>query len=38
MAVFLHGEVGARLAARIGKLGYLAREIADEAPPILASF
>ena len=36
--VFLHGEGGARLAARIGKLGYLAREIADEAPPILSSF
>jgi ADP-dependent NAD(P)H-hydrate dehydratase len=36
--VFLHGEAGSRLAARIGKLGYLAREIADEAPPILSSF
>ena len=36
--VFLHGEAGARLAARIGKLGYLAREVADEAPTILASF
>jgi ADP-dependent NAD(P)H-hydrate dehydratase len=36
--VFLHGEAGSRLAARIGKLGYLAREIADEAPSIMASF
>lgn len=36
--VFLHGEAGSRLAAKIGKLGYLAREIADEAPSILASF
>ncbi|MBI1684268.1 NAD(P)H-hydrate dehydratase [Caulobacter hibisci] len=36
--VFLHGEAGSRLASRIGKLGYLAREIADEAPSILTSF
>jgi ADP-dependent NAD(P)H-hydrate dehydratase len=36
--VFLHGEAGARLAAKIGKLGYLAREIADEVPPIMTSF
>lgn len=36
--VFLHGEGGSRLAAKIGKLGYLAREIADEAPSILSSF
>lgn len=36
--VFLHGEAGARLASKIGKLGYLAREIADEAPSILSSF
>lgn len=36
--VFLHGEAGARLAARIGKLGFLAREIADEAPQILSSY
>jgi len=36
--VYLHGEAGARLASRIGKLGFLAREIADEAPSILAGF
>lgn len=36
--VFVHGEAGARLAAKIGALGYLAREIADEAPGILTSF
>jgi ADP-dependent NAD(P)H-hydrate dehydratase len=36
--VFLHGEAGARLASKIGKLGYLAREIADLAPAILSSF
>ncbi|WP_454762141.1 NAD(P)H-hydrate dehydratase [Caulobacter segnis] len=36
--VFLHGEGGARLAGKIGRLGFLAREIADEAPLILSSF
>ncbi|WP_343699144.1 NAD(P)H-hydrate dehydratase [Caulobacter sp.] len=36
--VFVHGESGAQLAAKVGKLGYLAREIADEAPSILSSF
>lgn len=36
--VFLHGEAGARLASKIGKLGFLAREIADEVPSILSSF
>ncbi|AYV48527.1 NAD(P)H-hydrate dehydratase [Caulobacter flavus] len=36
--VFLHGEAGARLASRIGRLGYLAREISTEAPSILSSF
>lgn len=36
--VFVHGEAGARLAAKIGALGFLAREIADEAPAILSSF
>ncbi|MBO9547154.1 NAD(P)H-hydrate dehydratase [Caulobacter sp.] len=36
--VYLHGEAGARLASRIGKLGFLAREIADEAPLILSSY
>ncbi|USQ98027.1 NAD(P)H-hydrate dehydratase [Caulobacter sp. RL271] len=36
--VYLHGEAGARLAANLGKLGFLAREIADQVPPILSSF
>lgn len=36
--VFVHGEAGARLAAKIGTLGFLAREIANEAPAILSSF
>ena len=34
--VFLHGEAGNRLAARIGPLGFLARELPDEVPAILA--
>lgn len=34
--VYVHGEAGARLAARVGPLGYLAREIPHEAPAILA--
>ncbi len=33
--VYLHGEAGRRLAARLGPLGFLAREIADEFPEIL---
>lgn len=36
--VYLHGEAGVRLATRIGPLGFLAREIAPEAPGILAEF
>jgi ADP-dependent NAD(P)H-hydrate dehydratase len=36
--VFVHGEAGARLARRLGPLGYLARELPDEAPAILAHF
>lgn len=32
--VVLHGEAGAALAARVGALGFLAREIADEIPRI----
>ena len=35
--VFLHAEAGDRLARRIGPLGYLAREIPDEVPGIMAS-
>ncbi|MGN6332234.1 MAG: NAD(P)H-hydrate dehydratase [Motilibacteraceae bacterium] len=32
----LHGAAGDRLAARIGRLGFLARELLDEAPRVLA--
>jgi ADP-dependent NAD(P)H-hydrate dehydratase len=32
--VVLHGEAGESLAGRIGKIGFLAREIADEIPRI----
>lgn len=34
-AVWLHGEAGAKLARRIGPIGFLAREIADEIPALL---
>jgi hydroxyethylthiazole kinase-like uncharacterized protein yjeF len=34
--VFLHGSAGNRLAKRIGRIGYLARELLDEIPPIMA--
>jgi hydroxyethylthiazole kinase-like uncharacterized protein yjeF len=34
-AVWLHGEAGARLAEKIGPIGFLAREIADEIPALL---
>ena len=34
-AVWCHGEAGRRLGRRIGTLGYLAREIADEVPGLL---
>jgi hydroxyethylthiazole kinase-like uncharacterized protein yjeF len=37
-AAFLHGSAGDRLAARVGRLGYLAREIADEIPLVLGQF
>lgn len=33
--VWLHGEAGRRLARRIGPVGFLAREIADEVPALL---
>lgn len=33
--VFLHGEAGNVLAKRMGRVGYLARELLDEIPPIL---
>jgi hydroxyethylthiazole kinase-like uncharacterized protein yjeF len=34
-AVWLHGEAGARLAKKVGPIGFLAREIADEIPALL---
>ncbi|CAO4185206.1 ADP-dependent (S)-NAD(P)H-hydrate dehydratase [Methylorubrum aminovorans] len=33
--VYLHGQAGRRLAERVGPVGFLAREIADEVPAIL---
>ena len=33
--VFLHGSAGNRLAKKIGRIGYLARELLDEIPPIM---
>ena len=34
-SVWLHGEAGARLAKKVGPIGFLAREIADEIPALL---
>jgi hydroxyethylthiazole kinase-like uncharacterized protein yjeF len=34
-SVWLHGEAGARLAAKLGPIGFLAREIAHEIPALL---
>jgi ADP-dependent NAD(P)H-hydrate dehydratase len=34
-AVWLHGEAGAQLAKKIGTIGFLAREIADEVPGLM---
>jgi hydroxyethylthiazole kinase-like uncharacterized protein yjeF len=34
-AVWLHGEAGAQLAKKVGPIGFLAREIADEVPGLL---
>ena len=34
-AVWLHGEAGSALAKRIGPIGFLAREIAEEIPALL---
>ena len=34
-AVWLHGEAGAKLACKIGPIGFLAREIAGEVPALL---
>jgi ADP-dependent NAD(P)H-hydrate dehydratase len=36
--VFLHGEAGTRLVRRGGGIGFLAREIPGEVPPIMAEF
>lgn len=36
-SVWLHGEAGARLARKLGPIGFLAREIADEVPALLPS-
>jgi hypothetical protein len=33
--VALHAQAGERLAARLGMLGYLARELSDEVPALL---
>jgi hydroxyethylthiazole kinase-like uncharacterized protein yjeF len=35
-SVWLHGEAGARLAAALGPIGFLAREISAEIPALLA--
>lgn len=35
-SVWLHGEAGVALARKVGPLGFLAREIADEVPGLLA--
>ena len=34
-SVWLHGEAGARLAAKVGPIGFLSREIADEIPGLM---
>ncbi|MDB5378836.1 MAG: putative carbohydrate kinase, partial [Rubritepida sp.] len=36
--VFLHGEAGAKLARRVGRVGFLARELSGEIPHIMARF
>jgi NAD(P)H-hydrate repair Nnr-like enzyme with NAD(P)H-hydrate dehydratase domain len=33
--VWLHGEAGRRLTKRVGRLGFLARELVDEIPALL---
>lgn len=35
-AVFLHGEAGSQLSAKVGPLGFLAREIPDRIPKLLS--
>jgi ADP-dependent NAD(P)H-hydrate dehydratase len=34
----LHGSAGDRLATRVGRIGYLAREVADEIPLVLSMY
>ncbi|MGZ2412576.1 ADP-dependent NAD(P)H-hydrate dehydratase [Sphingomonas sp. F9_3S_D5_B_2] len=34
-SVWLHGEAGARLGVKVGPIGFLARQIADEVPGLL---
>lgn len=34
----LHGSAGDRLATRVGRVGYLAREVADEVPLVLSMY
>jgi ADP-dependent NAD(P)H-hydrate dehydratase len=34
-SVWLHGEAGAQLAKKVGPIGFLARQIADEVPALL---
>lgn len=36
--VFLHGRAGARLASKVGPLGFLARELPGEIPALMAAF
>ena len=35
-ATFLHSTAGDRLAARVGRLGFLARELVDQLPVVLS--
>jgi len=37
-AVYLHGEAGHVMSARMGALGFLARELLAEIPPVMARF
>jgi len=34
--VYLHGTAGNRLSRGIGRIGFLARELLDQVPPIMA--
>jgi ADP-dependent NAD(P)H-hydrate dehydratase len=36
-SVWLHGEAGAKLAKKVGPIGFLAREVADEIPALLSA-